>query len=89
MTKEGDIIDMSEYRNKKDNGELEDWEKEVIDEIIKQSEPLFKYLEEIEGAIHSRMEAFEKEVKEETAALEQRLISRIKFLEDVELSSGM
>ena len=42
MTKEGDIIDMSEYRNKKDNGELEDWEKEVIDEIINQLVNLYK-----------------------------------------------
>ena len=86
MVKDGEIIDISQYRNTE---QLEDWEKELIDEIINQPEPLFKYLEEIEGAIHSRMEAFEKRVKEEMAALEQSLISRIKFLEDVELSSGM
>ena len=54
MTKDGEIIDISQYRNTE---QLEDWQREAIEGLID-----FSYLEALD-AIHLRINTLENRLK--------------------------
>ena len=67
MTKDGEIIDISQYRNTEDENRflpslLEDWEREAIDQLINESEPVLTCLESL-NATHLKMTALENRIK--------------------------
>jgi len=59
MVKDGEIIDISQYKNTE---QLEDWQEEAIDQILIETEPFFNYLEALD-AIHLKITALENRIK--------------------------
>ena len=59
MVKDGEIIDISQYRNTE---QMEDWQKEAIDQILIETEPFFNYLEALD-VIHLKMNTLEDRIK--------------------------
>lgn len=68
MTKDGEIIDISQYRKTRGGSKVlpsllvEDWEREAIDQLINESEPVLTCLESL-NATHLKMTALENRIK--------------------------